>query len=343
MEFQLTRPRGTRLQTSSSAACQNVFQLTRPRGTRRCSQLQMALCTNVSTHASAGDATSGLPSFSLTTCFNSRVRGGRDTVAHEDDEIIIVSTHASAGDATFKRRANPPESGVSTHASAGDATFCADAAQGGVLFQLTRPRGTRRNVCAAFRESRVSTHASAGDATTCICVRSPAQARFNSRVRGGRDAVTLDEPVNNVVSTHASAGDATLRFCMRFCAVCFNSRVRGGRDPRAHCEYALTVFQLTRPRGTRPAPRRAVCRSPCFNSRVRGGRDVTTSVEPGGVHVFQLTRPRGTRPVVLPYHHQPIKVSTHASAGDATRMSSTAPRAGNCFNSRVRGGRDISG
>ena len=82
----------------------------------------------VSTHASAGDATVDSETGESATGFNSRVRGGRD----------------SWGVRIF------PKGGVSTHASAGDATALEFSLRGIVVFQLTRPRGTRQIPCRIF-------------------------------------------------------------------------------------------------------------------------------------------------------------------------------------------------
>ncbi len=56
-----------------------------------------------------------------------------------------------------------------------------------MLFQLTRPRGTR----------------------LADTARRGGQERFNSRVRGGRDFGVSTDYLLGKVSTHASAGDAT--------------------------------------------------------------------------------------------------------------------------------------
>ena len=141
--FQLTRPRGTRPTCMTLCAMWSAFQLTRPRGTRR----------GRGERADRGQ------------CFNSRVRGGRDFFADILRAGNKVSTHASAGDATSNRvMQNMP-----------------------ILFQLTRPRGTR------------PTWYDLGDALK----------GFNSRVRGGRDHLRAGGACIQRVSTHASAGDAT--------------------------------------------------------------------------------------------------------------------------------------
>ena len=98
------------------------------------------------------------------------------------------------------------------------------------LFQLTRPRGTRRR-------------------RLLSC---PPQRSFNSRVRGGRDTTQHNVDSFGEVSTHASAGDATILLLSLISARRFQlTRPRGTR-----LSYGLTsgienVFQLTRPRGTR--------------------------------------------------------------------------------------------
>ena len=147
-------------------------------------------------------------------------------------------------------------------------------------------------------------------------LRIPAQG-FNSRVREGRDPATEIPEASIDVSTHASARDAT---------------------PVNQVAALHLMFQLTRPRGTRPRPRDLSRWYAGFNSRVREGRDQCLSARLSG-NVFQLTRPRGTRHNLNPdlsLH----KVSTHASARDATNHSLKTPPEKQCFNSRVREGRD---
>ena len=165
-----------------------MFQLTRPRGTRPAQSLDIWHLAQVSTHASAGDATNfrGASFIEITVSthasagdatfwrayvwgffgFNSRVRGGRDSRVTGVLLLSIVSTHASAGDATASQKHNDLSCEVSTHASAGDATNPSEGLLAAWAFQLTRPRGTRQ-----FARRRAEF-----------------ARRFNSRVRGGRDA-----------------------------------------------------------------------------------------------------------------------------------------------------------
>ena len=119
------------------------------------------------------------------------------------------------------------------------------------LFQLTRPRGARLNMELPSYVWDVSTHAPARGATlrrdNCHCL-----DRFNSRAREGRDKAVTDDGVRWQVSTHAPARGATVSGEDLLTGMCFNSRAREGRD-------SLTLTTI-----------RAVQR---FNSRAREGRD----------------------------------------------------------------------
>ena len=145
-----------------------------------------------------------------------------------------------------------------------------------LLFQLTRPRGTRLFSIAA----------------------SMVLLSFNSRVRGGRDDFTLYRLGLYDVSTHASAGDATLALKFLGQALIVSTHASAGDATKPlHPFYGSHYsFQLTRPRGTRLISWsiRLICA--CFNSRVRGGRDLKPYVRAVTLLRFQLTRPRGTRP-----------------------------------------------
>ena len=240
-------------------------------------------------------------------------------------------------------------------------------------------------LCSASRGIIVSTHASARDATNGLCDNTYVFKRFNSRVREGRDERRAAGDLSRKVSTHASARDATIgRALPSRRDGRFNSRVREGRDIHKVLYTLITMFQLTRPRGTRlragrllagyfqfqltrpRGTRRAATpyrMAYGFNSRVREGRDSCRLCRLR-YRKFQLTRPRGTRLERLPHiaeqsgvsthasardatrRFRPLlqgrKVSTHASARDATIFSSRHLAFNSCFNSRVRGGRDLS-
>ena len=223
------------------------------------------------------------------------------------------------------------------------------------MFQLTRPRGTRRNSIYIRLATVVSTHASAGDATQPLSRQ--LGACFNSRVRGGRDPLTMPTSTRYGVSTHASAGDATIRGFTAY-QVRFNSRVRGGRDALADWALGIHAFQLTRPRGTRRVAYAAHAGYSRFNSRVRGGRDLHNGMKrriwfqltrPRGTRLaapicpasntFQLTRPRGTR-LVAPIAAA-LSVKFQLTRPRGTRLcTNTRRKRPSSFNSRVRGGRD---
>ena len=104
-EFQLTRPRGTRLLVVIVRVDRDVFQLTRPRGTRRHGVRQVRAAAVVSTHASAGDATRRGKHRPLLSAFQlTRPRGTRLAATCRIETSEAVSTHASAGDATVVRK-----------------------------------------------------------------------------------------------------------------------------------------------------------------------------------------------------------------------------------------------
>ena len=145
---------------------------------------------------------------------------------------------------------------------------------------------------------------------------------FNSRVRGGRDSCSDRWTAPCAVSTHASAGDATFRNFLNVMRVVVSTHASAGDATAALSKDTAPIvvsthasagdativkiltntrrkFQLTRPRGTR----------------------LFILLFLLGLYGFQLTRPRGTR---HKNKNKPKldKVSTHASAGDATRLSS---------------------
>ena len=101
------------------------------------------------------------------------------------------------------------------------------------------------------------------------------------------------------------------------------------------------MFQSTRPRGARLAPRNLLIAWQLFQStRPRGARLHTNwyRVERG---VFQSTRPRGARPLELPIVFLDPLVSIHAPAGGATLIQMVLIQRLISFNPRARGGRDL--
>ncbi len=162
-------------------------------------------------------------------------------------------------------------------------------------FQLTRPRGTRHYVptCSAshssfnsrVREGRDRRHAAGSEA---LDVSTHASARDATRL-WGLPVMRRD------VSTHASARDATATQLQQLAELKFQlTRPRGTRPARISLKQLLYLFQLTRPRGTRQTISSTISVRLRFNSRVREGRDVALFLFVSS-EKFQLTRPRGTR------------------------------------------------
>ena len=170
---------------------------------------------------------------SCPSCFNPRVRAGRDQRSTSPSGCCHVSIHASARDATVSilqfsslkvfqstrprgtRRTRGQilhaEIGVSIHASARDATPPGPILSARCLFQSTRPRGTRRKTLCVPRGSvRFNPRVRAGRDLT-IDADTSSRALFQStRPRGTRPAhgvSILPRAIN--VSIHASARDAT--------------------------------------------------------------------------------------------------------------------------------------
>ena len=302
--------------------------------------------------------------FANRRCFNSRVRGGRDALrGHDKSTGIVVSTHASAGDATSamanaltiaafqltRPRGTRP---LTTAGLSGGGSFNSRVRGGRDIdhlkklktwmFQLTRPRGTRPSAALPpFIQTCFNSRVRGGRDWTKKRLLSEYR-RFNSRVRGGRDGKRNLSP--NL-------------------STCFNSRVRGGRDEYRYFpsqitgvsthasagdatrglwdDASRTMFQLTRPRGTRRAGITPSLHSFCFNSRVRGGRDVFAMPFLVETTCFN-SRVRGGRDGATRIMVSPSYVSTHASAGDATCIRLLLRFLDSRFNSRVRGGRDAA-
>ena len=123
--------------------------------------------------------------------------------------------------------------------------------------------------------TKISTHTPARGATETPVIRVDTLNDFNSHAHEGRDIVTLQsdlQPQN------------------------FNSHAREGRDKRLG-KFARVrgEFQLTRPRGARPAARLRNLARGHFNSHAREGRDSAIAAMFQFAKRFQLTRPRGAR------------------------------------------------
>ncbi len=349
-QFQPTRPRGTRLASWRRWACWKAFQPTRPRGTRRAGVRPGEQRRRFNPRVREGRDYRRLSRpVRNTSSFNPRVREGRDFSGRLHREVHQqVSTHASARDATLRYQPKPAIRRVSTHASARDATdtaFPSPLHQHGfnprvregrdyfstwariprALFQPTRPRGTRP----------------AWSGGTHRCRRC-----FNPRVREGRDYGVPGEPDSDrLVSTHASARDATRAAAAAGRSTHRVSTHASARDATAGVRVVLVadLFQPTRPRGTRPCTGSMYALCVLFQpTRPRGTRR-RRPIRAVGLDRFQPTRPRGTRPAEKKGVQGVIGVSTHASARDATGSRLTKLLSGQCFNPRVREGRDLDG
>ncbi len=189
--FQLTLPRGERHLSVGLGTMAYGFQLTLPRGERR-----YLPC----------------PPFRRSPSFNSRSRVGSDYSPRLPRTVPTVSTHAPAWGATVKAWGRWVTNGVSTHAPAWGATLVKGWLEAEYWFQLTLPRGERREIGFSglifrsfnsrsrvgsdvrynphrYRRDRVSTHAPAWGATPPRRSRLLHVRGFNSRSRVGSDVI----------------------------------------------------------------------------------------------------------------------------------------------------------
>ena len=123
-----------------------LFQSTRPRGTRYEVMPEWNVKDLVSIHASARDAIRNGWRVTSTPCrFNPRVRAGRD-LSNNPGRLLMapVSIHASARDAIFRRgRQRRDPCCFNPRVRAGRDLRIVNLVCPDVLFQSTRPRGTR--------------------------------------------------------------------------------------------------------------------------------------------------------------------------------------------------------
>ena len=238
-----------------------MFQLTRPRGARRHHFHHRLHPPDVSTHAPARGATAAHEhGDSKLAGFNSRAREGRDPAQ--------VST-----------------------------------AQVSPVFQLTRPRGARRDShgCAQYGRC-VSTHAPARGATSTVAHEPSVLDCFNSRAREGRDKVTTLLHNEFAVSTHAPARGATWGLpCLLLTGslVSTHAPARGATRATAGAKIIGKVSTHAPARGATGLAVPSALNVGCFNSRAREGRDADAPTPQRGSPKFQLTRPRGARPAGL--------------------------------------------
>ena len=140
------------------------FEVTRPRGTRR-GRLSVRRYSAVSTHASARDATSGSITLRAATAFQlTRPRGTRRIYSPVSVLEIRFNSRVREGRDRSTPLASLRRSRFNSRVREGrDAMVCRYFYR--KMFQLTRPRGTRRPAGFSPADGAVSTHASARDAT----------------------------------------------------------------------------------------------------------------------------------------------------------------------------------
>ena len=211
--FQLTRPRGARLNEGDAACHEFKFQLTRPRGAR----LTVAR------------------SESRLSSFNSRAREGRDSRWRVPSRDCRVSTHAPARGATFSRK-------VLSHLRLFQLTRPRGARPSGSSVQ------SQSRLVSTHAPARGATGRTRRRAASTPCFNSRAREGrdphgvslvrqgdcFNSRAREGRDGREDKRGVVLVVSTHAPARGATGAAFAAVRLVSFQlTRPRGARRSRS--------------------------------------------------------------------------------------------------------------
>ena len=328
-----------------------LFQSTPPRGRRLALDVLVAAPASVSIHASAREATSPRrPRRCSSQRFNPRLRAGGD---------CAPATMLALGSVKFQ--STPPR---------GRRHVCPGLERVGLVFQSTPPRGRRLGLRRerALLPLVVSIHASAREATDGERVvtidhrafqSTPPRGRrlgppstltpngrgFNPRLRAGGDRAARRGAVAVIafqstpprgrrrapdrrplatrrVSIHASAREATrLDREQRRPGTSFNPRLRAGGDhTAASVDPGTCAFQSTPPRGRRRPAGEA------------------SDVQPLR---FQSTPPRGRRPGTERQRpSQPLEVSIHASAREATRAGDRRTLAHRRFNPRLRAGGD---
>ena len=102
----------------------------------------------------------------------------------------------------------------------------------------------------------------------------------------------------------------------------------------------ITVSTHASAREATPHGRRRRRLLPRFNSRFREGSDSLLHSPRYNTQLFQLTLPRGKRLNIVVVHRVVVRVSTHASAREATRTRCATPWSWSSFNSRFREGSD---
>ena len=197
----------------------------------------------------------------------------------------------------------------------------------------------------------VSTHASAREATSRGRQGSATSGSFNPRLRAGGDR-TCRLRIFTVIcfNPRLRAGGDNIVSATIAPSRCFNPRLRAGGDRRHLRPYAGRArFQPTPPRGRRLPLHRNLSRSlpvsthasareatrgqaappgrdRSFNPRLRAGGDEQAMVLEIADYMFRPTPPRGRRPPRGIRAFVIWRVSTHASAREATGLIPVEPQ-----------------
>ena len=211
-KFQSTRPRGTRHSGWMVISKSQRFQSTRPRGTRPLAQA-------IQIH---------------TQYFNPRVHAGRDAGRYKFTGLPFISIHASTRDATLDLEIRHHSLIFQSTRPRGTRQVLGFQIVMSIRFQSTRPRGTRHHkfLCIWFELVYFNPRVHAGRDVNHISLNLLSSSYFNPRVHAGRD-------VNHISLNLLSSSY-------------FNPRVHAGRDMVDVMKQWGSIFQSTRPRGTRP-------------------------------------------------------------------------------------------
>ena len=190
----------------------------------------------------------------------------------------------------------------------------------GGKFQFTRARGARLRRQRRRAHTVVSIHARTGRATRAVRKNSVFISFQFTRARGARPLLSLTHPMVGV-SIHARTGRATpAARWWRWWRTGFNSRAHGARDSRGRlrgCFRDLVSIHARTGRATPHEPGRGQLRAVSIHART--GRATRWPWKTPPQRWFQFTRARGAR-----------------------RRNFPATWAGEGFNSRAHGARDVA-
>ena len=263
--------------------------------------------------------------------FNSRTRAGCDRFkGNLRRPRECISTHAPAQGATTRNHEFPAGVTISTHAPAQGATiWIALGLAFRHRFQLTHPRRVRpssvplshtrchfnsrtRAGCDRFwlifcRDRRYFNSRTRAGCDRCITRQARKRSNFNSRTRAGCDKSAGSFVIENIdFNSRTRAGCDFAGIVRRLIPLISTHAPAQGATRTGQTSSGGWRFQLTHPRRVRPL---------CAGTL-------------GAVERFQLTHPRRVRPRFYERFDQKCKISTHAPAQGATRITGTVLRDG---------------